>query len=103
MPLLRFTSDALDNIADISHYIADESGSPVLAERFTDRLIQKCSQLASLPGTMGRERPELRPDIRSFVFKSYVIFFRYEGEALEVVNVLEGHRDIEAYFGEDEN
>jgi toxin ParE1/3/4 len=31
-----------------------------------------------------------------------VIFFRYEGDTLEVVNVLEGHRDIDAYF-QDEN
>jgi len=27
-----------------------------------------------------------------------VIFFRYVGGQLEVVNVLEGHRDIDDYF-----
>jgi toxin ParE1/3/4 len=102
MPILRFTSDALDNIADIAHYIAQESGSRALAATFTDRLVKKCENLASLPGTLGRARPELRPQIRSFAFKSYVVFFRYEGDVFEVVNVLEGHRDIEAFFGEDE-
>jgi toxin ParE1/3/4 len=102
MPTLRFTSDALDNIADIARYIAQESGSRALAENFTDRLVQKCEDLASLPGTMGRARPELRADMRSYSFKSYVIFFRYEGDVLEVVNVLEGHRDIEVFFGEEE-
>ncbi len=102
MPILRFTSDALDNIAEIARYIAQEIGSRALAEAFADRLIQKCEHLASLPGTMGRARPELRPQMRSYAFKSYVIFFRYEGNVLEVVNVLEGHRDIEAMFGEDE-
>ena len=102
MPVLRFTSDALDNIADIARYIAQESGSRAVAENFTDRLIQKCENLASLPGTMGHARPELRTQIRCFSFKSYVIFFRYEGDVFEVVNVLEGHRDIEAFFGEDE-
>jgi toxin ParE1/3/4 len=85
MPVLRFASDALDNIADIARYIAQESGSRALAATFTDRLV----------------RPELRQEMRSFAFKSYVIFFRYEGDAFEVVNVLEGHRDIEAFFGAD--
>jgi toxin ParE1/3/4 len=47
---------------------------------------------------MGRARPELWEDIRSSAYKSYVIFFRYDGDILEVVNVLEGHRDFEAFF-----
>ena len=51
---------------------------------------------------LGRARPELRPDIRSFAFGSYVIFFRYKGQVFEVVNVLEGHRDIEEHFKHDD-
>ena len=58
-------------------------------------------KLASLPGTLGRARPELRPDIRSFPFKGYVIFFRYAADTFERVNVLEGHRDVVAYFQND--
>lgn len=27
-----------------------------------------------------------------------MIFFRYRDDMLEVVNILEGHRDIEAFF-----
>jgi predicted lipid carrier protein YhbT len=27
-----------------------------------------------------------------------VIFFRYVGDAVEIVNVIEGHRDIDALF-----
>jgi plasmid stabilization system protein ParE len=51
---------------------------------------------------MGRPRPELGPDLRSIAFQGYIIFFRYEGEVLEIVNVLEGHRDIDAHFSEDD-
>jgi toxin ParE1/3/4 len=54
-----------------------------------------------VPGTLGRSRPELRPDLRSFAFKGYVIFFRYRGDRFEVVNVLEGHRDAITYFRDD--
>jgi len=51
-----------------------------------------------LPGTLGRPRSELRPNLRSFAFRGYVIFFRYQNDTLEVVNILERHRDIESYF-----
>lgn len=54
-----------------------------------------------LSGTLGRARPELRPDIRSFAFGNYTIFFRYLDDRFEVVNVLEGHRDFDAHFGSD--
>jgi toxin ParE1/3/4 len=50
---------------------------------------------------LGRARPELRPDIRSFPYKGYMIFFRYVGDAFEVVNILEGHRDLGTYFDTD--
>ena len=33
--------------------------------------------------------------------KGYVIFFRYADERFEVVDLLEGHRDIEAFFGDE--
>jgi toxin ParE1/3/4 len=49
---------------------------------------------------MGRSRPELRPDFRSFPDKNYVIFFRSADEGFDLVNILQGHRDIDAYFNE---
>ncbi|MFC7554758.1 type II toxin-antitoxin system RelE/ParE family toxin [Pseudoroseomonas wenyumeiae] len=33
--------------------------------------------------------------------RGYVIFFRYRDDAVEVVNVLHGHRDVIGYFGQD--
>ena len=98
MPALRFTDAALDDITAIAAYVADVSGSIAIGARLTDQLFDRCEQLASLPGTIGRARPELRADMRSAVFKSYVIFFRYDGDVFEVVNVLEGHRDIDAFY-----
>jgi plasmid stabilization system protein ParE len=73
------------------------------AARFTAEIIAKCEHLALLPGLLGRGRPELRADIRSAPFKGYLIFFRYlpskrERNILEIVDILEGHRDLIAYF-----
>jgi toxin ParE1/3/4 len=98
MPALRFTDAALDDITAIASYIAEVSGSVSMGERFAHQLFDKCEQLALLPGTMGRTRPELREGMRSAAYKSYVIFFHYDGDVFEVVNVLEGHRDIDAFY-----
>jgi toxin ParE1/3/4 len=99
---LRFSSEALDNLLDIAIHIATSSGSRFLAEAFVGELRQKCAALASLPGTLGRERTELKLGLRSFAFKGYVIFFRYRDNVFEVVTVLEGHRDFIAYYRDDD-
>lgn len=95
---LSFTDQALDDIFAIASYIAQTSGSSHVGERFANELIAKCESLASLGGQLGRPRPELRLEMRSVVHKNHVIFFHYQGSILEVVNVLEGHRDIDAFF-----
>jgi toxin ParE1/3/4 len=84
------------------------SGSVSVAQRFVRELRDYCHHLAALPGTLGRARPELRPDLRSMPYKNYVIFFRYVDDRyvddrFEVVNILEGHRDIIAYFDDEAN
>ena len=72
------------------------------AARFVSGLRQRCRKLADLPGQMGRARTELRDDIRSSVYGNYVIFFRYLDDRLEIVNVIEGHRDIESQFADED-
>jgi toxin ParE1/3/4 len=101
VPRLRFTARARADLESIATYIAEQSGSRTTAERFTGELRRKCADLAAAPIRMGRARNELRPDLRSHPHKSYVIFFRYIGDTLEVVNVIEGHRDIPSLFGAD--
>ncbi len=92
---------ALEDFADIFEHLTKKSSDRAVGRNFVAALQQQCAKLASLPGILGRARPELLPDIRSFVFKGYVIFFRYTGDRLEVVKIMEGHRDITAQFGDD--
>lgn len=97
-PRLVYLESARSDLLHIHAYIARESGDIGTGRRFVDLLRRQCRHLAGLPGQMGRPRPELRPDIRSFAFRGYVIFFRYADDRFEVVDILEGHRDIDGYF-----
>ncbi len=98
MRRLRILSSANRDLQQTYLYIVRESGSRQVGRRFIALLRQQCRKLADLPGLMGRERPEVTPGLRSFAYRGYVIFFRYNDDCLEVVNILEGHRDIVAYF-----
>jgi plasmid stabilization system protein ParE len=95
---VRILATARSDIAAIYRYIEGASGSVVVAKRFTRLLTEQCRRLGRLPGTVGRPRPELEPGIRSFPFKNYIIFMRYVGNTLEIINVIEGHRDMDAIF-----
>ena len=99
---LRFNDSALADLAQILRYISRRSGSSTAGDRFTRELRAKCRDLAASPfSTVGRARPELGPDLRSVAYKGYVIFLRQRGGAVEVVNILEGHRDMGDFYGED--
>jgi toxin ParE1/3/4 len=99
---LKYLDSAKQDFLNTLRYISRESGSLAIGQQFVSALRQKCRDLAGLPGHMGRPRPELRRDMRSFAFRGYMIFFRYTDDAFEVVNILEGHRDIDAHFATDE-
>lgn len=91
---------ATRDLANILQYIARRSGHYSLAEKYVAKLRSACHKYASITGVIGKARPDLRPDLRSLPYENYVIFFRYNEGEFEVVNIIEGHRDIESYFGD---
>ncbi len=99
MRRLIFLPDARRDLIQIQNYLATESGSLVVALAFIATLRRQCRKLAELPGTLGRARPELRPDLRGVTHRGYLILFRYDAARLEIVTIVEGHRDVEAIFG----
>lgn len=94
----NFRRSAQRNIADLKDYLTRSSGSIEVSRKFILRIRAYCDHLASLPFEMGKERPELGPNLRSVVFENYVIFFQYTKGRFEVVNILEGHLDIPTFF-----
>ncbi|QMV02302.1 type II toxin-antitoxin system RelE/ParE family toxin [Devosia sp. D6-9] len=97
----RYLKSAERNLLEIYQYIAAESGDFDLALNTAMDLRGQCRRLGELPGTLGRSRSELAPELRSFPYRSYMIFFRYLPDAVEIVAVLHGHRDVIAYFDDD--
>ncbi len=95
---LRYLEQAKDDLIQIKRYIANESGSQEIGLQYTDKLREQCRKLARLPGKIGRPRTELMEGLRSFVHGNYVIFFMYNNDYLDIVTIIEGHRDIETMF-----
>ena len=103
MPRLVYLTSATRELARIASDLEDAGQSRSAALAFIDKLTDYCEHLARLPGLLGRARPELRPEYRSVTFASYVVFFRYvDGsaprEVMEIIDLLHGARDIEAFF-----
>lgn len=99
---LNVTDDARRDFEDIAAYTYGESGSREVADAFIEALRVKCERLADLPGILGTERSLFGDGIRSFVFRGYLIFFRYRDDVTEIVHVLRGARDLIGYFGVNE-
>lgn len=95
MSRVRFTPEARADLHEIWDYIAQDSVDS--ASRFTDAIEEKCRLLGASP-EMGRARPELAPDLRSFPVGKYVIFYRPVRGGTEVVRVLSAARDIPSLF-----
>lgn len=100
---LEYNEAAREDLLAITRYIRMTSGSRDIARSFANALRRQCEKIATLPGTIGRPRSELKPDLRSFAFKGYVILFRYAADMVVIVNIIERHRDIVAEFDADSN
>jgi toxin ParE1/3/4 len=70
---------------------------PDAAKRWLSRAGEQFRMLADWPGA-GPARAELRVGLRSLPFGNYVIFYRPTGDGVEIVRVLDGHRDLGRLF-----
>jgi len=69
---LRYSEQAKKDLVQIRRYLTKESGSKEVARRFLAKLRQQCQQVATLPGMMGRARPELFEGLRSLPYGNVV-------------------------------
>ncbi|HEX9868974.1 MAG TPA: type II toxin-antitoxin system RelE/ParE family toxin [Candidatus Tectomicrobia bacterium] len=72
--------------------------NPTAADHFLDILHEKFVLVAGQP-LLGRLRPDLAPNLRSFPVGNYVMCYRPIDNGIEVARVLHGARDIDSLFG----
>ncbi len=97
----RVSPEAEDDLSSAWRYIATQGGSPEIADRLVDAIAERFLLLAKFPH-LGRSRDDdLRPGLRTFVVKDYVIVdpVTVEGNVV-ILRVLQGSRDIEALFND---
>ena len=99
MPSVVVRPRALADLADIWAYIAEDSVKH--ADRFAALINGQFRTLARQPH-MGRSRPELATDLRSFPVGRYVILYLPLPKGVEIVRVLHGARDIESALQDEE-
>jgi len=98
---LIYLDSASEDLVEILIYVTTQSASLSAGRAFVSRLRARCTHLASLPGTLGSDRAECVPGLRSVSANGYIIFFRYAENRLEVVNILHASRDVATHFDND--
>jgi toxin ParE1/3/4 len=83
------------DLDEIWWYIAQDN--PDAADRFLDKIEERCRTLAQFPH-MGLGRDELHPGLRSLPVGKYLLFYIPIEGGIEVVRVLPGMMDIDAFF-----
>jgi toxin ParE1/3/4 len=84
------------DLGDIFDYTEQEFGS-AKATSYLLELETVFNQLISSP-KLGRERDEIRANLRSMVHSSHVIFYRVRTDHIRIVRVLHSSRDLSRFL-----
>jgi toxin ParE1/3/4 len=95
MHAVTLTNQARQDLIAIWEYIADDN--PSSADRLLDMLDGRINRLAEHP-LLGPARPDIARDLRYLVFDNYLVLYRVLDDAVEVVRVLHGARNLSAIF-----
>jgi len=91
MPRFVRTRRARQDLIDVWRYVA--RNNPAAADVLVDRSDEKCALVARKP-RLGPERSDIRPGLRYFIVKEYLILYRIIDDGIEIVRVVHGRRDL---------
>ncbi len=97
---VTLTAQAKQDLRDIWRGSV-EFGKLKMADDRADAIRKKLGLLEQFPNS-GRSRDEVLPDLRSLPVKRFVIFYRVGIGKVEIVRIVDGRRDLDEIFGEDE-
>jgi len=86
------TESAEADLSEIWLYIAEDS-SEAAADRLVSKVQQTCHKVLAFPEGQPA-RPWIAPHLRVTFHGAYAIYYTYTEEAVTVIRVLHGARDI---------
>ncbi|WP_213460381.1 type II toxin-antitoxin system RelE/ParE family toxin [Thiocapsa sp.] len=92
---VTISNQAREDLIAIWEYVADNN--PSAADRLLDMLDARIDRLADHP-FLGPARPDIARDFRYLVCDNYLILYRALADAVEIVRVLHGARNLTAIF-----
>lgn len=95
----RIAPQASADLDDIWYYIASDSRSIEIADQFIDSITARFLLLGDHP-YLGRPRDDdFGIGLRSFPVGEYLIIYQVENEAVGILRVVHGRRDLDELFG----
>lgn len=94
---LRLTSDALDDLVEISEYLDSVAENTQASLSVVTEIYRRLDYLRESP-MMNSSREELGPGYRSVVASRYIIYYRFTDTEIIVLHVAHGARSIESIF-----
>lgn len=89
---ILWTDPSLDDLRAIRDYIGKDSET--YAANFIETILSAVDQLSEFP-CMGRIVPEASTaDVRELLFGSYRIIYRVQQDAVLILAVIHGYRDL---------
>ena len=92
---LRYTPEALFDLAEIKQYIKEDLDSPMAASKIVSGITTSCSLLKEQP-RLGMELSNLidrETDYRFLISGNYIVFYRIEGNSISVYRIVDSRTD----------
>ena len=102
MTEIRLSPSALADLTELKDYIAVESGSESLAKKTVEEILKRIRMLSAFPeiGTPLASVMEFDTPYRFLVCKNYHVFYRMDGDVVQIVRILHNRRNyMQILFG----
>ncbi len=101
MGIYSIADSAAADINNLWDEYVERGGSADKADQLIDEFLKNFQNLADFPN-IGKPRSYLQAGTFALPYQKYIIFYRKSADGVNIVNVLDGRRDLERYFSEDQ-
>ncbi len=96
---VRLTAAARRDLVEIARYVSERSGEERAAQ-LVRAIVRAAGSCARRPG-IGRAHPELGDGVRSFLVKSWRLYYLVVTDGVAVLRILHTRRDLASAWAEE--